>query len=142
MSIYVPAALRRRIRARFIDRCAYCLTAEALIAATFEIEHIIPRSAGGETVFDNLCLACPTCNRYRAYRQTAIAPLLGHTVPLFHPQHQHWEEHFGWNADATMILDLTPIGQAPIEALRMNRPALIRLRRMWVRMREHPPRVT
>src|SRR4029434_6530046 len=63
MSLYVPAALRRHIRARFLDRCAYCLTAEALIAATFEIEHIIPRSAGGETIFDNLCLACPTCNR-------------------------------------------------------------------------------
>jgi hypothetical protein len=24
----------------------------------------------------------------------------------------------------------------------MNRPALIRLRRMWVRMGEHPPRMT
>lgn len=142
MSIYVPATLRRRVRARFMERCAYCLTAEALTAATFEIEHIIPRSAGGETVFDNLCLACPTCNRYKAYRQTAIAPLLGHTVPLFHPQHQRWKEHFVWNADATMILDLTPIGQATIEALRMNRPALIRLRRMWVRMGEHPPRMT
>src|SRR4029450_13067637 len=82
MSSYVPAALRRHIRARFLDRCAYCLTAEALIAATFEIEHIIPRSAGGETVFDNLCLAYPTCNRYKAYRQAAVAPLPGHPAPL------------------------------------------------------------
>jgi 5-methylcytosine-specific restriction endonuclease McrA len=84
MSTYVPAALRRRIRARFVDRCADCRTAEALIAAIFEIEHIIPRCAGGETVFDNLCLAYPTCNRYKASRQTAVAPVLGHTVPLFH----------------------------------------------------------
>jgi hypothetical protein len=142
MSIYVPAALRRRIRAQFADGCAYCLTAEALIAATFEIEHIVPRSTGGETVFDNLCLACPTCNRYKASRQTAIAPLLGRTVPLFHPQHQRWEEHVVWNADATLILDHTPIGQATIEALRMNRPALIRFRRLWVRMGEHPPQMT
>jgi HNH endonuclease len=141
MSTYVPADLRRRIRARFADRCAYCLTAEAFIAAIFEIDHIIPRSTGGETVFDNLCLACPTCNCYKASRQAAVAPLLGHTVPLFHPQYQLWEEHFIWNADATIILDLTPIGQATIAALRMNRPALIRLRRMWIRMGEHPPRV-
>ena len=84
MSTDVPAALRRRIRARFVDRCAYCRTAEALMVAIFEIEHIIPRSTGGETVFDNLCLACPTCNRYKAYRQTAGAPLLGHTVPQRH----------------------------------------------------------
>ena len=142
MSTDIPVALRRRIRARFVDRSAYGLTAEALIAATFEIEHIIPHSAGGETVFDNLCLACPTCNRCKASRQTAVAPLLGHTVSLFHPQHQLWEQHFLWNADATIILDLTPIGQATIEALRMNRPALIRLRRMWVQMGEHPPRMT
>lgn len=52
MSTYIPAALRRRVRARFVDRCAYCLTAEVLIAAIFEIEHVIPRSAGGETVFE------------------------------------------------------------------------------------------
>ena len=93
-------------------------------------------------VFDNLCLACSTCNRYKASRQAAVALLLGHTVPLFHPQRQLWKEHFAWNTDATMILDLTPIGQATIEALRMNRPALIRLRRMWVQMGEHPPRMT
>jgi len=141
MSTYVPAALRRRIRARFVDRCAYCRTAEALIAAIFEIEHIIPRSAGGETVFYNLCLACPTCNRYKASRQTAVAPLLGHTVPLFHPQHQLWEEHFVWNADATLMLALTPSGQATIEARRIHRPALIRQRRMGVQMGEHPPRL-
>jgi hypothetical protein len=124
MSAYVPAVLRRRVCARFVDRCAYCLTAETLIAAIFAIEHIIPRSAGGETVFDNLCLACPTCHRSKAYRQAAVVPLLGHTVPLFHPQHQLWEKHFVWNAEATIILDLTPIGQATIEALRMNRVAL------------------
>jgi hypothetical protein len=33
------------------------------------------------------------------------------------------------------------MAQATIEALRMNRPALIRLRRMWVQMGEHPPRM-
>jgi hypothetical protein len=47
MSTYVPAGLRRRIRARFVDRCAYCRTAEALIAAVSEIEYIIPRGVSG-----------------------------------------------------------------------------------------------
>lgn len=42
---------------------AYCRTPEALTVTTFEFEHIIPLSAGGQTVFDNLCLACP-CNKY------------------------------------------------------------------------------
>ena len=139
MSAYVPAELRRQIRVRFAHCCAYCHTAESLTVTVLEIEHMIPRSVGGETVFENLCLACPTCNRQKAYRQNAIAPLLGQTVPLFHPQQQQWENHFAWNEDATEIIGLTATGQATIEALRMNRPPLIRLRRMWVKMGEHPP---
>lgn len=47
---------------------AYCLTAEALTATTFEFEHIQPRSAGGETVFVNLCLYFPNCNRFDTLR--------------------------------------------------------------------------
>jgi hypothetical protein len=141
VSAYVAAELRRRIRARFADCCAYCRTGESLTVTSFEIEHIIPRSVGGETVFENLCLACPTCNRYKAYRQIAVAPLTGQTVPLFHPQQQQWEDHFAWNEGATEIIGLTPTGQATIDALRMNRPQLIRLRRMWVKMREHPPQL-
>lgn len=106
---------------------------------TFEFEHIIPRSAGGETVFENLCLACPSCNRYKATRQTAVDPITGETVSLFHPQRQLWEEHFSWNNDATEIIGLTPVGRATISALKMNRPQLIRVRGMWVKMGEHPP---
>jgi HNH endonuclease len=141
VSAYVPAELRRQIRAQFAYCCAYCRTAESLTVAIFEIEHIIPRWAGGETVFENLCLACPTCNRYKAHRQTAIAPPLGQAVPLFHPQQQRWEDHFTWNEAATEIIGLTPTGQATIDALRMNRPQLVRLRRMWLKMREHPPQM-
>ena len=63
--------------------------------------------------------------RYKASRQTAVAPLPGHTVSLFHPQYQLWEKHFLWNADSTTILDLTPIGQATIAALRLNRPTFV-----------------
>ncbi|WP_446338212.1 HNH endonuclease [Coleofasciculus sp. G1-WW12-02] len=34
-----------------------------MTATTVEFEHIIPRSAGKETVFDNLCLADLICNQ-------------------------------------------------------------------------------
>jgi hypothetical protein len=40
MSAYVPAALKRLVRERFANRCAYCRTAEDLTATQFEIEHI------------------------------------------------------------------------------------------------------
>ncbi|WP_446358458.1 hypothetical protein [Coleofasciculus sp. G2-EDA-02] len=34
-----------------------------MTATNFEFEYIIPRSAGVETVFDNLCLAELICNQ-------------------------------------------------------------------------------
>jgi hypothetical protein len=141
VSTYVPAALRRQIRARFADHCAYCQTAEALTVATFEIDHIIPRVAAGETEFDNLCLACPSCNRYKSDRQTGVSSELGQSVALFHPQREPWSEHFTWSSDSSEIIALTPTGQATVEALRMNRLQLVRLCRLWARMGEHPPRL-
>ncbi|MDF5715577.1 MAG: HNH endonuclease signature motif containing protein [Rhizonema sp. NSF051] len=72
MSVYISVELQRRIRQHLVDCCAYCRTAEFLTVTTFEFEHIIPRSADGKTVFENLCLACPSCNRYKSSRQTAL----------------------------------------------------------------------
>ena len=66
MSAYVPVDLQREVRAQFADCCAYCRTAEALTVVTFEYEPIVPQVSGGETVLENLCLACPTCNRFKS----------------------------------------------------------------------------
>ncbi len=60
MKVYIPVELQRRVRERFANCCAYCRTAEVLTVAIFELEHIVSRSVGGATVFDNLCLSCPT----------------------------------------------------------------------------------
>ena len=54
MSGYVPVKLQRQIRKQFCDRCAYCQTSEALMAITFEFEHI----------------ATPTPMRYRLKSKT------------------------------------------------------------------------
>ena len=106
---------------------------------TFEFEHIQPVSTGGKTIFDNLCFACPSCNRYKADRQTALIPEKNETVRLFHPQQQVWIEHFNWSDSGTELKGLTAIGRATIAALKMNRPALVRVRAMWVKLGEHPP---
>ena len=76
MSAYISVELQRQIRNRFTNCCVYCLTAELLTATTFEFEHIIPRSAIGETMFENLCSSCPSCNRYKADRQHIIDTVL------------------------------------------------------------------
>jgi hypothetical protein len=110
-----------------------------LSVAIFEFEHIIPRSTGGRTEFENLCLSCPTCNRYKANCTASLDPITQQDVALFHPHRNDWADHFAWNDDATAIIGLTPAGRATIEALRMNRTQMIRLRRMWHAMGEHPP---
>lgn len=139
MSAYVPADLRRRVARHFADCCAYCRTAERLTVAIFEIEHIVPRSAGGQTAFENLCLSCPTCNRYKADRTNVEDPVTGVHVALFHPHRDTWQDHFAWSEDSTEVAGLSATGRATIAALRMNRAQLIRVRRMWVAMGEHPP---
>jgi hypothetical protein len=97
MSAYLPAALRSLVRERFGNRCAYCQTAEHLTATHFEIEHIDPRAAGGQTVFANLCLTCPMCNRFKSDSSSAVDPMTEIGVPLFHPVQQAWSEHFAWS---------------------------------------------
>jgi hypothetical protein len=80
---------------------------------------------------------CKHRERLRPGRIVASNPFA-----LFHPQQQQWADHFAWNEEGTEIISLMPTGQATIAVLRMNRPQLIRLRRMWVKMGEHPPRLT
>lgn len=139
MSEYISVELRRKLSDQFEDCCAYCRSAAALIAINLEVEHIQPRVAGGLTNLDNLCLACPSCNRYKGSRQTAIDPESGETVPLFHPQKQVWVEHFGWISNASQIAGKTAIGRATVEALQMNRSVLVAVRKLWVKLDQHPP---
>lgn len=139
MTVYVPIALQRLVRERFRGCCAYCRTAEHLTATSFEFEHILPVSAGGPTVFDNLFLSCPMCNRYKSNRAIGTDPDTKTDVPLFHPQRQQWDDHFTWMLNGAELMGRTPTGRATSAMLNINRPALIRVRRLWVAMNEHPP---
>lgn len=139
MSEYISAELHRRVREHFSDCCAYCHTAEHLTVVTFELEHITPTSAMGLSVFENLCLSCPTCNRRKSNRTSFVDPATGDVVLIFHPQRDRWQDHFSWNAEGCQIVARTSAGRATIAALSMNRPQMIRARRLWVALDEHPP---
>ena len=139
MTEYISVELQRRVRERFANICAYCRTAEDLTATTFEFEHIVPLSAGGAMAFENLCLSCPMCNRYKSDRLLAPDALAQTEVPLFHPHRHRWADHFSWKDEFTEVIGLTSVGRASVAALKMNRPQMIRVRRMWVAMNEHPP---
>ena len=138
MNAYIPATLGRQIRETDQGRCAYCRTPEELTVTTFEIDHITPTSVGGATTLDNLCLSCPACNRRKSVRQSLPDPETGNPVPLFHPRQQDWETHFAWSKEVTRIIGLTPTGRATVEALQMNRLRMVRLRRLWLQIEQHP----
>jgi 5-methylcytosine-specific restriction endonuclease McrA len=132
------AELRARIEILDEVRCAYCGTPQDLAISTFELDHILPRSAGGPTEETNVCLACPACNRYKAARQYGLDPETEEIVPLFHPRNQRWSEHFLWTQETLEVVGLTPTGRATAQILHMNRPQLLRLRRLWARLHISP----
>jgi HNH endonuclease len=92
----IPVAVRRRVIRRAHGRCEYCGLSQEGQEATFHIDHITPRAAGGRTVPDNLALACVSCSLGKASRQTAIDPQSGSEVPLYNPRRDSWYEHFQW----------------------------------------------
>ena len=104
-----------------------------------ELEHIIPRAAGGPTERDNLWLACPLCNGHKATQTHGVDPDSCERVPLFDPRRQIWRQHFTWSADGTLIVGLTACGRATVVALRLNNEYLVKARRRWVMAGWHPP---
>jgi hypothetical protein len=134
----VSAALRERVEHLDAGRCAYCRSLQEVELSPFEIDHIVPSSAGGPTEENNLCLACPSCNRFKAARQYAVDPLTGEIVPLFHPRNQRWSEHFEWAAGTLEVVGRTPTGRATLSLLRLNRPHALHLRHLWRRWRIMP----
>lgn len=113
MSDYIPIALRKKVPSHFMECCGYCKTQESLAVVTFEVEHIIPRSLGGLTEFENLCLACPSCNRIKSNRLYGVTED-GSECRLFDPQKDLWLEHFDWSFNGTLIVGLTDVGKATI----------------------------
>jgi hypothetical protein len=109
------------------------------MGVTFEIDHVTPRAAGGKTTLDNVCLCCPTCNRHKAARTSAPDPVSGERMPLFHPVRDAWEAHFAWRDGATLVAGRTATRRATVEALHMNRPVMVELRRYWAATGVHPP---
>ena len=101
---------------------------ESLQGATFHIEHIIPRSKGGESTLENLVLACPGCNLHKADRTKAVDPATGEQVPLFHPIRQRWSEHFQFKGYE--MEGCTAVGRATVAMLDLNHIRRQRIRQV------------
>jgi hypothetical protein len=85
---------------------------DAYTEAPFQIDHIIAKKHGGETVSANLALSCYFCNSYKGPNIASLDPITGKLVRLFHPRKDRWAEHFVW--EGPILVGLTAIARATI----------------------------
>lgn len=136
---YIGANQRRLIIERAQHRCEYCQCPVDYATQSFDIDHIVPVSRGGPSTSDNLAYACSGCNRHKFNHLTGFDVVEGIEIRLFHPRQDRWEEHFGWSEDHTLVIGLTSIGRATVDALQLNRSGVTNLRKLLLLGGKHPP---
>ena len=119
-------SLVREIWQRAGNACEYCRIPQASYPAPFEIDHIIARQHGGDTVLGNLALSCLHCNGHKGPNLTGLDPRTRKLTTLFNPRRHKWERHFRWKGP--WMVGRTPIGRVTIHVLAMNDPYLLGLR--------------
>jgi hypothetical protein len=136
----VPRPLRERVAQAARHSCGYCRTPERIAGFRLTVEHILPEAKGGETVEENLWLACYACNEFKGAQVQGRDPVSNRLVRLFNPRQDKWREHFRWSEDGTEIIGLTPRGRATAALLQLNRLELVAARSLWVQVGWWPPR--
>ena len=124
-------SLRGAVVCRAGNRCEYCQLPAQLQVGGFEVDHILPRSRGGQTEMANVALACPHCNARKWAHIDGEDPVSGQLVALFNPRTQRWEEHFQWSVLRPFeIVGISTHGHATVARLQMNHPSLVSIRRL------------
>lgn len=137
---YITASEKWFIIERANHCCEYCLSQLRFTNQSFSVEHIIPKSKGGESILDNLALSCQSCNNHKYTKTNGLDLISGETILLFHPRQDQWVDHFVWNEDCSLIIGVTPTGRVTVNELQLNKSGLINLRRILYEVGEHPPK--
>ncbi len=136
MSVYIPASIRQLVSQRTAGICEYCLIHQDFSMYSHEIDHVVAIKHGGQSIEDNLVVACLPCNRHKGSDLTSIDPTTGLITPLFNPRIQVWSDHF--ELENACILGLTAIGRTTVFLLRMNEAARIQLRQSLINQEFYP----
>ncbi len=105
----------------------------------FFVEHILPKALGGLDDLENLALSCQACNNRKFIATTAIDPISGKVVPLFHPRLDNWSTHFVWIENCSELAGISAVGRATVVCLKLNRFGLVNLRKALRQANCHPP---
>ena len=131
----ISVALRSQVIRRAQNRCEYCQLSQQGQEATFHIDHILPVAAGGESIGENLALACVSCSLRKSARQTAVDPQTNEETSIFHPRKDRWRNHFQWAG--FKIIGITSTGRATADALQFNRSLIISIREEEAKLGRH-----
>jgi hypothetical protein len=126
------------VAARASNRCEYCRAPEQVFNFTFEVEHIQPRSLGGDDAESNLALACESCNLHKSAATTGRDQAEQRDVSLFHPRRDQWTDHFRFDHETGEIQGTTAVGRATVVRLHLNSPFQLRARQHWIRLGLYP----
>jgi len=86
----------------------------------------VARQHGGQTVLENLALACLHCNRHKGPNIAGADPNTGEILRLFHPRGDVWNEHFEWTG--AELRGRTAIGRVTIHVLAINQADFLAMR--------------
>src|SRR3990172_12387569 len=123
-------ALEQLVRSSANDSCEYCQVPQAFDPLAFQIDHIIAVQHSGETVEENLALACYACNRHKGPNIAGFDQVTKQIVPLFSPRQDVWTEHFAWQGPE--LIGLTPVGRVTVHVLAINLDFRVALRRALI----------
>jgi 5-methylcytosine-specific restriction endonuclease McrA len=103
---------RRNLWMRDGGRCVYCDAKVTL--GNFTIDHVVPRSQGGDTSWENLVTSCQSCNNRKGNRRPRPGELELHHAPFipkltraaprtlveklsFRVPHPSWRDYIYWS---------------------------------------------
>jgi len=135
---YIPQDISALVKLRAKECCEICRLPQTFQEAEFHVDHIWPRSHGGETNLQNLALLCVGCSLRKGDRIYIIDSTTRRRVRLFNPRVDQWNDHFEWAPD-WKLLGITSKGRATILALKINRLRIVKLRRFFGEMGLFPP---
>ena len=136
MSREVSKPLRQQIAERAYSVCEYCLIHEEDTLWGFEVDHIVSRKHGGQTVLENLAWARACCNERKG---SDIATLIGEPprlVRLFHPRSDRWASCF--HLSSFVIEAMNEIGAATVKLLQLNEDNRLLERRLLADWGRYP----
>jgi 5-methylcytosine-specific restriction endonuclease McrA len=132
----ISSSLRQLVIERAKGKCEYCLIHQDVSIYTHEVDHIIALKHGGQTVSENLALACFSCNRHKGSDLATFAPISNEIVPLFNPRRKIWADNF--TLEEVHLLGITPTGRATAFLLKFNAPTRLAYRQVLIAQERYP----